>query len=67
MVVACICLKMLLEMLWVAPEYRHSHPLECVCSERFVRRGVVRKFGGSTHCVYIFRIGPIYAGFNFVY
>ena len=25
------------------------HPLKCVCSERFVRRGVVRKFGWSTH------------------
>ena len=25
------------------------HALKCMCSERFFRRGVVRKFGGSTH------------------
>ena len=27
--------------------YGHNYPLKCVCSERFVRRGVVRMFGGS--------------------
>ena len=32
---------------------RHIHPLKYVCSERFVRRGVVRKFCGSTHFLLI--------------
>ena len=56
--------------LWI---WSLHHPLKCVCSERFVRRGVVRKFGGSTHFfwgqnynnkAYIFRIGPNKAGFS---
>ena len=30
-----------------AKDLHQHHALKCVCSERFVRRGIVRKFGGS--------------------
>ena len=52
----------------------HVHPLKCVYSEIFVRRGVVRKFVDKTTItrllfvnigVYIFRMAPKKAGFSF--